>query len=37
MNDITDGDRVMQDFFKIDEEQARGHVDHVVRETVQDT
>jgi len=37
MNDVTDGDRVMHDVFKIDEEQVRGHVDHVVRETVQDT
>ena len=37
MNDVPSNDRGMKDAFKIDEARVRGHVDRVVRESVEQT
>ena len=37
MVDATESDRGMKEVFRIDEAKVRGHVDHVVRESVEQT
>ncbi len=37
MEDVTGTDRALQQAFRIDDQQIRGHVDRVVRQSVEET